>query len=235
MKRLRAEEDALEFLDRPNLDPSELRVSLRDVERLNRWFGGADCVLQEVARVSRTRGLAGDIRVLDVGSGGADIPRALMRWGKRNDLRIHSVACDLHEQVGGVAADFCGGDSSISILRADARMPPFAPRSFDFVTCSLMIHHLAEDDVVWLLEAVRPLARHALILCDLERSGRAYAGAWLATRLFCRGRFTRHDGPMSVRRAYTIPELTALARRAGCGDMRWSRRAFFRLVGVLEV
>lgn len=235
MKRLRAEEDALEFLDRPNLDPSELRVSLRDVERLNRWFGGADCVLQEVARLSRARGLEGDVRVLDVGSGGADIPRALMRWGKRNDLNFHSVACDLHEQVGSVAADFCGGEGSISILRADALTPPFAPRSFDFVTCSLMIHHLAEDDVVRLLEAVRPLARHALILCDLERSGWAYAGVWLATRLICRSKLTWHDGPLSVRRAYTIPELAALSRRAGCGETHWSRRPFFRLVGVLEV
>jgi SAM-dependent methyltransferase len=188
-----------------------------------------------VERLSRERGLAGAVRVLDVGSGGADVPRALARWGQRNGLRVHSVACDRHEQVSSVAAAFCGGDGSISILRADALAPPFAPRSFDFVTCSLMLHHLAEDDVSRLLEAVRPLARHALILCDLERSGRAYAGVWLATRLICRSRLTRHDGPVSVRRAYTIPELTALARRAGCGDMRWSRRAFFRLVGVLEV
>jgi SAM-dependent methyltransferase len=235
VKRLRADSSALEYLDQPKLDPSELRVALRDVERLNRWFGGADCVLREVGRLSRERGLSGAVRVLDVGSGGADIPRALARWGRRNGLHFHSVACDRHEQMGGVAADFGAGDGSISILRADALAPPFAPRSFDFVTCSLMLHHLAEDDVPRLLEAVRPLARHGLIFCDLERSGRAYAGAWLATHLFCRGRFTRHDGPMSVRRAYTIPELTALARQAGCGDMRWSRRAFFRLVGVLEV
>ena len=235
MKLLREEASGLECLDQPKLDPSELRVALRDVERLNHWFGGAHCVLQEEERISRERGLTGAVRVLDVGSGGADIPRALIRRGKLNGLQVHSVACDRHEQVSSVAADFCGGEASISILRADALAPPFAPGSFDFVTCSLMLHHLAEDEVLRLLEAVRPLAGQALILCDLERSGRAYAGVWLATRLFCRSRITRHDGPVSVRRAYTITELTALARRAGCANMRWSRRAFFRVVGVLEV
>ncbi len=235
MKRLRAEGEALEYLDQPKLDLPDLRVTLRDVERLNRWFGGARCVVREVERVSRERGLTGAVRVLDVGSGGADILRALARRGALNGLHFRSVACDRHEQISSVAASFCGGGEGISILRGDALAPPFAPLSFDFVTCSLMLHHLAEDEVVRLLEAVRPLARHALILSDLERSGRAYAGVWLATRVVCRSRLTRHDGPISVRRAYTMTELSALARRAGCGNMLWSRRAFFRMVGVAEL
>ena len=43
---------------------------------------------------------------------------------------------------------------------------------------------------------------------------------------------TRHDGPLSVRRAYTPAELARLAGRAGLPDIRWHRAPAFRQVGV---
>ncbi len=235
MIRLQAEDEALEHLDREGLDLHELRVTLRDVERLNRWFGGTNCVIREVERISRERRIGSAIRVLDVGSGGADIPRALVRWGVENGLHSRVVACDRHEQIATVAAASCDSNRALCVIRADGSAPPFAPRTFDFVTCSLMIHHLAEKEILKLLQALRPLPKHALILCDLERSRRAYAGVWLATRVISRSKLTKHDGPVSVRRAYTMEEISELSRRAGCEDIRWSRHAFFRLVGVLEV
>ncbi|MGQ9633478.1 MAG: hypothetical protein ACUVXB_04465 [Bryobacteraceae bacterium] len=98
-----------------------------------------------------------------------------------------------------------------------------------------MLHHLSPDEVVALLSALRPHARHALIVNDLERSRAAWAGVWLATRLVCRSRWTHHDGPLSVRRAYTLEELRKLGGRAGCGRKQWSRSPLFRVSGVLEM
>jgi SAM-dependent methyltransferase len=225
---------ALELLDQSNLSLRELAINLRDVGRLNRWFGGTRTVVAEVGRIARERGLTGRVSVLDIGTGGADIPRALVGWGKRHGITFEIVACDRHEQVVSLAAAFSSGHESITVLRADALALPFLPRSFDFVTCSLLIHHMAEDEVVALLAKLRQLPRHALIACDLERSDRGRAGVWLATRLVCCNRVTRHDGPLSVLRSYTLDELRERSRRAGCGDMRWSRRPFYRVVGVLE-
>jgi len=225
---------ALEHLDQANLDSRELRICLNDVERLNRWFGGASAVLAEVGRIVRQRGLKGSIQVLDIGTGGADIPRAMVRWGTRQRLSFRIVACDRHAAIIGVAAAACSGAASISILRTDALALPFQPGHFDFVTCSLMMHHLPEEHAIRLLEGLRELPRRALIVSDLRRSRLAYAGVWLGTHLVCRSPFTRHDGPVSVRRAYTLDELRALSRRAGCVNMSWRRRPFFRAVGVLE-
>jgi hypothetical protein len=39
----------------------------------------------------------------------------------------------------------------------------------------------------------------------------------------------RHDGPVSVRRAFTVSELEELARRAGLGYLSARRHAGFRL------
>ncbi|RPI10054.1 MAG: methyltransferase domain-containing protein [Acidobacteriales bacterium] len=226
--------DALELLDQPNLDFRELCTSLRDVGRLNRWFGGAQAIVSEVARIVKQRGLTGTITVLDIGTGGADIPRRLIRWGARHGLSVRVVACDRHEQIVTAAAAFSAGSEAISILRADALALPLLPGHFDFVTCSLMLHHLADDDAVTLLERLRDAPRHALIVCDLVRSRRARAGVWLAAHLVCRSRVTRHDGPLSVLRSFTVDELRALSHRAGCAEMLWFRRRNFRVVGVLE-
>lgn len=234
MTRPRSDGSALEFLDQADLNPREIRTCLNDVARLNRWFGGTRSIVAEVGRIAGQRGLSGRASVLDVGTGGADIPRALIRRGARQGLDFRVAACDRHEQIVRAAAAFCSRTESISVLRADALAPPFPPGRFDFVTCSLMIHHLSPDDVVALLAKLRELPRQALIVSDLERGSLAWAGTWLATHLVCRSPYTRHDGPVSVRRAYTLDELRALSRRAGCESMRWSRRLFFRVVGVLE-
>ncbi len=234
MTRPRLAGDNLEFLDQPDLDLRELRVCLADVARLNRWFGGTRAVLAEVRRIARRRGLKGRSDVLDIGTGGADVPRALVGWGRRRGVHFHVAACDRHEGIARAAAAFCSGVPSISVLRADASALPFRRERFDFVTCSLMIHHLAEDEVIALLRELGGLARYALIVSDLERGAWAYIGVWLGTHLFCRSSYTRHDGPASVRRAYTLEELRTISQRAGLGNMHWSRRWLFRVVGVLE-
>ena len=43
---------------------------------------------------------------------------------------------------------------------------------------------------------------------------------WLLTRLFHAHPLTRHDGPVSTLRAYTVTEVRELAERAGLRDYR---------------
>jgi hypothetical protein len=57
---------------------------------------------------------------------------------------------------------------------------------------------------------------------------------WLATRVFTRHRFARHDGPLSVRRAYSPGELRSLAAAAGLAPPVIRRHPCLgRLVAVL--
>ena len=134
-----------------------------------------------------------------------------------------------------IARDFCAGIPEIRVVQADARQLPFAARSFDFVTCSLLLHHLSEDDTCTVLRNMRLSARYGIVLSDLIRSNFGYGAAWLATRLVSRNRLTRHDGPLSVRRAYSLAELQALMRRAGCGQMKTRQHLLIRMSATEEV
>jgi hypothetical protein len=66
---------------------------------------------------------------------------------------------------------------------------------------------------------MRRVARHAVIVNDLVRGWLGYVGAWTMTRVLTRNPLTRHDGPLSVRRAYTRAEMAELARRADLGPV----------------
>ncbi len=59
------------------------------------------------------------------------------------------------------------------------------------------------------------VARLGIIVNDLSRSRLAWVGAWVMAHTLTRNRFTRHDAPLSVRRAYLPAEAWALILTAG--------------------
>jgi hypothetical protein len=97
-----------------------------------------------------------------------------------------------------------------------------------------MFHHLPEDGVGCLLRLMAGIGRLGFVVSDLRRSRPAYAAAWLLTRAISKNRLTRHDGPLSVRRAYTRTELARLSARAGLAAVRWHHAVAFRVIGVYE-
>ena len=78
----------------------------------------------------------------------------------------------------------------------------------------LTLHHLDPDAAARCLREMRDVARTAVIVNDLSRGRIAWLLVWIATRLFGRHPISRHDGPLSVRRAYSVDELQVLAEKA---------------------
>src|SRR5258705_12488702 len=63
--------DAIELLDGPLDDPAALAGNLRDLRRINRWLGGVRLSADAIDALAAHRE---QLTVLDVGTGGADIP-----------------------------------------------------------------------------------------------------------------------------------------------------------------
>jgi tRNA-2-methylthio-N6-dimethylallyladenosine synthase len=73
--------DAVELLDGPLDDPATLAGNLRDLRRINRWLGGIRLSADAIDALAAHRD---SLTLLDVGTGGADIPMALLaRAGQR--------------------------------------------------------------------------------------------------------------------------------------------------------
>jgi SAM-dependent methyltransferase len=225
-----------EYIDQPDLAPTEVQASLADIARLNR-LGPTKALLAAVRpfldRFADER-LRRPFRVLDLGTGGADVPVALARRARRLGVPVSVVGLDVQPAVLACAAAAVRGCADVRLVAGDALRPPVRPGGVDLALCSLTLHHLPEDAVVGLLRRMAEVARLGFVVSDLRRSRSVYALAWLTIRLMSRNRVTRHDGPLSVRRAYTPAELAGLSAAAGLPRIRWQRTAFVRVLGVHE-
>lgn len=212
---------ARELMDEPVDDLDALAANLRDIARANARLGGTAPLLRELRRLpART--------VLDVASGLGDVPRALVRDAARRGAALRVTCLDRSAPILALARDAAAGDPALRFVLADGEALPFPDRAFDAVTCTLALHHFDGDAATALLRELRRVARLAPIVCDLRRSPLALAATWLWSRT-SRNRLTRHDAPLSVRRAYTPGEALALARAAGWRAPRVRRERFFRM------
>jgi ubiquinone/menaquinone biosynthesis C-methylase UbiE len=199
--------------DASGRDPEELAGALRDLARMNRRLGGTALTLDALGGLTRGLPAGYPLRVLDVATGGGDVPLDILRWATGRGFRPRVVAADLDPEVASLAERWCGG--RVEVCVADARALPFPDGSFDVAVCSLMLHHLEPEEAVATLAGMGRVARIGVVVNDVVRSWAGLAVVGLATRLVARSPMTRHDGPLSVRRAYTVDELRRLARRAG--------------------
>src|SRR5205085_2826017 len=167
-----------------------------------------------IARVPPGRPLL----VIDVGGGRGDFARRLLRDVARRGGVLRVVVVDRDADLLASAAQ--GPHPRPSVVRADATALPFRDGAADVVTMSLTLHHLDPDGAVASLAEMRAIARHGVVVNDLLRTPLSLALVWLATRLVARHWISRHDGPLSVRRAYSPRELRALADTAGIRALR---------------
>lgn len=207
-----------ERLDESDLDEAALRRNLRDIRRINALLGWRASAVRAVAREIRATG-ASSFSLLDVASGSADIPLAIAGWAQRAGIPARIVACDLSPQIVTIAREQCAGAVGLSVERQDALALTYPAGSFDIALCTLAVHHFAPDDAVAILRELARVGRRVLVF-DAARARLAWVGVIALTHLLPMDAMTRHDAPASVRRAYTAPELRALAERAGLRDAR---------------
>ncbi|MEA2537387.1 MAG: hypothetical protein QOF11_1621 [Chloroflexota bacterium] len=208
--------DTRELLDGPLDDPVALAANLRDLRRVNRLLGGTR--LSRQALVALVGDRTDPLTVLDVGTGAADIPAELVTRPSPAGARLTVTAIDNRPEVLAAAIADRADLASLVGLRlglGDGQALLDADGSHDVVHASLVLHHLEPDEAIRFLREMGRVAALGVIVNDLARSRLAWLGAWLIGHLLTGNRLTRHDAPLSVRRAYTLREMRELMAEAG--------------------
>ena len=226
--------DIEEWMDEPSQPEADVAASLHDIGRVNRFLGGTMVTLGHLRRLLRRHPAGVPVTLLDLATGGGDIPRAVVRWGRRRGLPFRCVCLDVNPVVLGIAERESAGYPELEFLRGDARRVGFADGAFDVVACSMALHHFGPEDAVQILREMDRLSRKGLVLNDLRRSRWGWLGIWLLTRLLPANRLTRHDGPASTLRAYTPAELRGLAEGAGLRNAEVHSHPFCRMALVVD-
>ena len=201
-----------ELMDRPQPVSHELEVDLDNLIRINRHFGSHRLIRGFLHRWLKP---GHHYRVLDLCTASGDIPRVMVDWARRRRITLEIDAVDFQNSTLEIARRWSTSYPEIRFHHGDAREAGGEPGSYDFVFCSLALHHFGGEDAVHVLRRCRELARRAVLVADLERGPLAAAGVWLMTAVLYREPMTKDDARASVRRAFSYRELRALAGRAG--------------------
>lgn len=191
-----------ELLDLELENVPEVETNLREMERLLRLIGLGRRILREFRRLRLVKA-----RILDVGTGSGWIARMLRDECRRTGVAAEIVALDISPVILACAQRTDPG--GITFAAGDATKLTFEDRAFDFVVCATMLHHLSNSDAVKAIHEVDRVGR-SWVVCDLRRRPGAFLAAKLLTWCTSNNRMTRHDGPLSFKRAFTPAELASL-------------------------
>lgn len=224
--------DQPEWLDLGYGTRADVDQNLREMNALNQFTGGAAAIAACLG--PRARRLGRTVRVLDLGTGIGGTPHDLRRWARRQgiDLRLWAVDWSLRNLA--CARGFLPEEGAIELVGADAHRLPFARGVMDFVVSSLFLHHFSPDRLVSLLKSAFDCARHGLIMTDLVRGTAPRVAFRMFGPILARHPFTRHDGELSIRRAYRPDELLAIARAAGLPNPQVHAQFPWRMTLVVD-
>ncbi|WGK64756.1 methyltransferase domain-containing protein [Croceiramulus getboli] len=216
-----------ELMDRPGLDPKVLNLALSDISRVNRWLGGNRITIKAIETViarhpDRTR-----FTLVDVGCGDGEMLRTIQEHFKDHPVELELVGIDLNSASLDLARKQSPG---IIFLHKDITQRDSEADPYDFVLCTLTLHHLQPEDVSTFLRALCKMTRLQLIINDLERSRWAFQLFRLFSAIFIRSPLARHDGRLSILRSFTKSELQSLSENLGITNDTIARKWAFRLL-----
>ena len=201
----------MDDLSRPE---PEFLGAYRELEIINRWLGGVRAIERFLPGIPNPL-------ILDVAAGACDVDETLL-----DRMKCRIVVLDRNVRGLKLAAN------SWPVV-GDALDPPFRDETFDVVMSSVFFDHLSDEQCIHVLKNMWRIARRAVLVNDLHRNVVAYYSIRALTAAFSQSAMVRHDGPVSVLRAFRPEELLRLAKEAGV-PARVHRSFPYRLVLVAK-
>ncbi|MFJ4220753.1 methyltransferase domain-containing protein [Curtobacterium luteum] len=195
--------DLRELMDDPDCDPRALDRTFRRFAVVNALVSGWRTVWR--THVMPALPADGRGRVLDLGCGGGDLARALVRWAASDGFEVEVVGVDPDPRA--IAAANRSRTRGVVFREQSSDDLVTAGERFDVVVSNHVLHHL--DDAArstFLADSAR-LAASRVVHSDIRRSRNAYRSYALASPLVAAGTFVRVDGLRSIRRSFTVDEL----------------------------
>jgi hypothetical protein len=203
-----------EMMDAADVPPDVLAGCLGDLARVNTVTLARPPTLAWLARATKAMPRGEAFSLLDVGYGEGDMLRAIHRWATKAKLQPHLAGIDLSPSSAPAARAATDPAMGIDYLTGDVF--EYAPaRPLDFVVSSLVTHHMSDDQVVQFIRWMDVTCRRGWFINDLHRHPIAFYGFQAISTLAGWHPFVRHDGPVSVARAFQRPDWERLLARAG--------------------
>lgn len=219
--RERREPAEPELLDRPGLSAAQVERALRGLARVNRVLLGHRPVV--AAMLPRLAGGPAAQRLVDLGTGSGTEAARLARKAAARGVAVRVIGVD--RKLAHLVVGRRWGVAQLPVV-ADAAALPFADGACDWSLSSLFFHHFDAAGNLAVLAEMRRVARRGAVVVDLRPGRLPYWLARLLIPLVGACPVTRHDGPVSVARAWPLEAVRRLTAALPVTELR--RRFPFR-------
>jgi 2-polyprenyl-3-methyl-5-hydroxy-6-metoxy-1,4-benzoquinol methylase len=192
-----------------------LDQSLRELEVINKWLGGNSVTINALSRLFRGVSRERTYRIADVGCGGGDMAKHIYNWGSRNKFQFEIVGIDANPNAIAFARANVRQIPEITFQSVNIFSNEFQDGRFDVVIGTLFYHHFTKEELVAFFKGLKEQVSIGFIINDIHRHPFAFHSIKLLTQWFSKSEMVKNDAPLSVRRAFSKPELKEILDNAG--------------------
>jgi 2-polyprenyl-3-methyl-5-hydroxy-6-metoxy-1,4-benzoquinol methylase len=205
--------ELVEKMDKPDCDQAVLFATLSRFEQTNRLFTRYRTVLQRHLLSDLRRQPEREYRLTDLGAGGCDIARWLVRVCRSENLHLTIRAIDQDPRVVQFARLANAGYPEIEVVQADACDPACWGKP-DYLFAQHLLHHLPDAACIQLLRTLDQANLRRFVLSDLTRSRLAYHAFRIAALPLGAGTWIVEDGSASILRGFREQEIREMIKQA---------------------
>ncbi len=221
-----------EMMDAPDIPVQLLHKNLGELDVLNRYLGGHSISIEGIKRLMTDRQKI--YHIVDLGCGSGDVLKYIARWARLNQYQVKLTGVDKNPDAIQYLIINCSEYSEITGVVSDYRDFLKTDPKVDIVHCSLFCHHLNNQELLQLFSYLKTYTSEGFVVNDLQRSPIAYYSVWFLTRLLNGSALSKHDGPISVLRAFSRNELEQLLHTADLQEISIQWRWAFRYLVVAK-
>ncbi len=204
-------------MDGEAVTAQEFAACIEDLAQVNTVTLARPPTLAFLDRAFAATPPARTLTVVDVGYGAGDMLRALARHGRKRGRSLRLIGFDINPRSEPVARRLTPPDLAIDFRTGDA-FAMAADEPVDLVVSSLVTHHMDDAGIVAFLQWMERKAALGWFVNDLHRHWFAYHGFSLLAGAVRWHPFVRHDGPLSIARAFRREDWALLLAAAGLED-----------------
>lgn len=222
-----------EQMDNPDFSGDELRLALKHLERINRWFGNYRSVRLALEKLIPDIQEHDPLHIVDIGCGGGDLMCHLNQYFQKKNIAVRFTGIDVNPHILKKAGRRMCNDDNVEFQRADVLDKCFQVPHCDVVISSHFIYRFNQNELGEFLKRNRSRVKYGFIFSDLLRSRTSYLLFALLGRLIFPGRVTIADGLVAIRRSFRFGELQKTISR------KWpeaivQRRWFLRQIAIFH-
>lgn len=212
-----------ELMDDLRASGRDLYQALHELESINYLLGGNYVTLNGIEQILDKTKRSTEIRIADLGCGSGDMLKHIRRMLDKRKTRAALTGIDANPNIVRFAMANTPAACRIQYESVNIFSDEFRERRYDIVTATLFFHHFSDRELIRFFKQLRNQVSTGVVINDIHRHWFSYYAIKWLTRVFSRSSMVKHDGPVSVLRAFKRKELKEILRGAGIENfsIRW--------------